>query len=532
MSLPLRAALALLAAILTRLALPGDFCLSFLAWIAVVPFFLTLSGARPLQRAMLGLTYGTLLWGLSIGWLPEAMVRWLSLPLTEGFVSTAALCFYHAMPYLMFGLISGAGNESAGGAGILLRDAALLTALLGLYPAIFPGTVALALYESPLLIQAAELGGIHLILFAVLLVNRCGAEMVRRLHLGMRPLVPAFLLLGTILLVSVYGTVRLQQMHAVQDMASHEDSATVAMVQPAIPITPKESNQSVALTAAMLLTENMLFTAPPTDVVVWPEVPLDLGCDEMSLERHGFVRHARTLNTPLLVNCIDYTAGDHDRQKRGAVQGEAAPAYNSAVLLNENGSVVARYHKQILFPFGEYVPFTRSINLLRRLAPATPAYRPGTEATVFDLGRGQRLAPLLCYEAVFPSIIRAALNKGGTVLINMADDAWFDHSAASELHLSFLPFRAVEFRMPLVRSDNAGISAFIAASGEILPGTKTGLFQQTVQRRQLFMAGRERTIYDRYGDLWLYGVILLYGLNCLGRHFRGGATGTMNRKPF
>lgn len=240
---------------------------------------------------------------------------------------------------------------------------------------------------------------------------------------------------------------------------------------------------------------------PPADLVVWPEIPIDLGCDPVSLERYGFVRHARSVNTPVLVNCIDCGTGGGDRQVAGR-GADAAPAYNAALLLDGSGRPLARYHKRLLFPFGEAVPWSREIPLLSRLAPATPAYRPGSEATVFDLGNGRRVIPLLCYEAVFPRAVRAAVKNGGTVLINMTDDAWFGDSDASELHLTFLPFRAAEFRTPLVRANNAGISAFITAGGEILPGSKSALFQRTVQQRTVYMPP-ERSLYFRAGDLFL-----------------------------
>lgn len=104
------------------------------------------------------------------------LVGWLGLPFGEGVISTAAICCYHAVPYLIFGLVGGFGPE--GRWGRLPWDAALLTALLALFPVIFPGHVALGLYQSPLFIQAADLGGMPLVLFGVLLVNRCGADLI------------------------------------------------------------------------------------------------------------------------------------------------------------------------------------------------------------------------------------------------------------------------------------------------------------------------------------------------------------------
>ena len=514
-----RILLALLAALLTRLALPG-YGFSLLVWVAVAPLFLALSGARPRQRMLLGMIYGTVIWALAICWLPGAMVGWLGLPFAEGTVSTAAICLFHAVPYLIFGLVGGFGPESEGGR--LLWDAALLTALLGLFPVIFPGHVALGLSQSPLFIQAADLGGMPLVLFGVLLVNRCGADLILRRGERLNLAPPLALLVAVMALVVGYGAVRLRQIHAGEAATGYDRTIGVVTVQPDVPTRPDGRYQAAALGAAMLATEGAMAKMPPADLVVWPEIPVDLGCDPASLERYGFVRHARAVNTPVLVNCIDYGAGDDDRQGSGEGD-DAAPAYNAALLLDGSGRPMERYHKRLLFPFGEAVPCAREIPLLSRLAPATPAYRPGSEATVFDLGNGRRLAPLLCYEAIFPGAIRAAVNNGGTVLINMTDDAWFGDSDASELHLAFLPFRAVEFRTPLVRANNAGISAVIAATGEILPGTKTGLFQRTALRQELVIPG-ERTLYCRCGDLFLYGLIAVCGIDLVRRRYVGKGT--------
>ena len=498
MTTPTRILLALSAALLTRLALPG-YGLSPLVWIAIAPLFLALSGAQTRQRILLGMSYGVLFWGLAISWLPGATAGWLGLPFAEGIVSTAAICLYQAVPYLIFGLVGGFGPK--GGWGRLLGDAALLTLLLSVLPMIFPGHVAYGLYQSPLFIQAADLGGMPLVLFGVLLVNRCAADLILRRAAGLNLAPPLALLVAVMALEVGYGAVRLRQIHAGEAAAGYDRTVSVVAVQPAVPVRPEGGGQRASMISAMSLTEQTLFTAPPADLVVWPEIPVDLGCDPASLERYGFLRHARSVNTPVLVNCIDYGTGDDDRQ--GAGRGDdAAPAYNAALLLDGSGRPLARYHKRLLFPFGEAVPCAREIPLLSRLAPATPAYRPGSEATVFDLGNGRRVIPLLCYEAIFPRAIRAAVNNGGTVLINMTDDAWFGNSDASELHLAFLPFRAVEFRTPLVRANNAGISAFITAGGEILPGSKSALFQRTVQQRTVYLPP-ERSLYCRLGDLFL-----------------------------
>ena len=495
--------LTLLAGLLTRLALPG-FSVTHLTWIALVPFFLAQQGATERQRACLGLLYGVTIWAGSIAWLPQALWNWVQVPPVIGIGGTVILSLWHALPYLLFGLRGRLFPDDERCAG-LLRDAALLTVLLSVLPMLFPGHVALGLYQSPRFIQTADLGGMPLVLFSVLLVNRCGADLLRRLSSGVNLRPPALLLATVLAGVALYGTFRLGQFQRGEGA-----TLTVVAVQPAIPTSLEGTRQQESIASAAALTEAVLRGGSPVELVVWPEIPRNIDCDGPEPARLGLIAHARAVQAPLLFNCVDFGAGTEGEEK-GTVR-------NTVLMLDGQGRPAVRYHKQILFPFGEYIPFEREAPWLRRLAPSVSVYRPGTEAKVFDLGRGRGVIPLLCYEAMFGGPIRQGIAKGGNVLINMTDDAWFGRSDASEFHLAFLPFRAVEFRTPLVRANNAGISAVIAATGEILPGTKTGLFQRTALRRELAIPG-ERTLYCRFGDVFLYGLIAVCGIDLVRRRY-------------
>lgn len=85
----------------------------------------------------------------------------------------------------------------------------------------------------------------------------------------------------------------------------------------------------------------------------------------------------------------------------------------------------------------------------------------------------------------------------------MTYDAWFGKTNASLMHLAFLQFRVVEYRTPLVRANNSGISTFIAATGEIMPGTRAGFFQKIVQRCDV-CTPEKRSRYFNISDTFLY----------------------------
>jgi len=169
-----------------------------------------------------------------------------------------------------------------------------------------------------------------------------------------------------------------------------------------------------------------------------------------------------------------------------------AEAYNSAFLLVPNKAVPqARYDKNHLVLFGEYVPFRYTYHWLYKwLNSITPWGRNGIE---YSLGAGSGFQPIgfeaasrggktyragtmICYEEIMPYIGRAfartegraADAKGVDLLLSISNDGWFLHSAELEQHLAAGVFRAVENRVGVARSVNTGASGFILPSGRIV----------------------------------------------------------------
>ena len=127
------------------------------------------------------------------------------------------------------------------------------------------------------------------------------------------------------------------------------------------------------------------------------------------------------------------------------------------------------FGKQRLVPFGEYLPLEDYFLVLRALFPGTLKYLPGHEDILFKVAPGILAVPSICYEAMFQDHIRKFIPKGGNVIFNMTDDAWFGKSPASAVLLAAGLYRAVEFRVPMVRTTNSGNGCFIRATGEIVP---------------------------------------------------------------
>jgi apolipoprotein N-acyltransferase len=147
--------------------------------------------------------------------------------------------------------------------------------------------------------------------------------------------------------------------------------------------------------------------------------------------------------------------------------------YNSAVLLDRQGQMLARYDKVHPVLFGEYVPLADRYPWLARLTPLRTSLEHGAGPVSFPLGKF-RLAPDICYETVLSHLIRgqvnalAAAGEPPDMLLNLTNDGWFWGSSELDLHLICGVFRAIECRRPLLVAANTGFSAWIDSNGRIL----------------------------------------------------------------
>jgi len=152
------------------------------------------------------------------------------------------------------------------------------------------------------------------------------------------------------------------------------------------------------------------------------------------------------------------------------------------------------------------VPLHRLLFFVDRLAQGTISdFTPGTVAARLPTGVG-RVAIVICYEAIFPELVRRVAGKDAALLVNITNDAWFGTTAAPLQHLAMAAVRAAENRRFMVRAANTGISAIIDPYGRILartPVMESAVLRGTVQTRA------DVTPYAACGDLFAWGCAIL-----------------------
>jgi apolipoprotein N-acyltransferase len=178
-------------------------------------------------------------------------------------------------------------------------------------------------------------------------------------------------------------------------------------------------------------------------------------------------------------------------------RGSTPRYYNSAFMLDDRGATAAVYRKMFLVPFGEYVPFGQVLTFVAPLVEAVGAFAPGQRVTMLPVD-GHMISTAICYEVVYPHLIRDGVLRGSELLTTITNDAWYGETSAPFQHFELAAMRAIEQGRYLARAANTGISGIVDPYGRIT--ARTPLFETTTVIGEVrFLT--ERTLYARIGDL-------------------------------
>lgn len=229
------------------------------------------------------------------------------------------------------------------------------------------------------------------------------------------------------------------------------------------------------------------------DLIVWPEASVPVFLELQGAYREAVSGLASTQASTLLVGGVGV--------ERSATHGDVH-FFNSVFAVDPGGRFVTRYDKSRLVPFGEYVPLRWLLGFLSGLATGiasgdiTPGPRP-TALHVDALGP-YAPAPLICYEVIYPDLVREAVRAGANVLVNVTNDAWYGRTSAPHQFLEIAAMRAAEHRLPMVRAANTGVSAIVDATGAVRSATP--IFERRVLRAEVERGPEGGSPYTRFGD--------------------------------
>ncbi|MGH9351551.1 MAG: apolipoprotein N-acyltransferase, partial [Terriglobia bacterium] len=223
-------------------------------------------------------------------------------------------------------------------------------------------------------------------------------------------------------------------------------------------------------------------------LVIWSENSAPFFFNRDPIFRGALESLARQAHAYVVANTITFLGGENSMPQ------------NTAVVLAPSGSVILEYHKIHLVPMGEYVPSWLRFTRMSKVTSEVSDFVPGSVYGGAQTPEGA-LGVFICYEAIFPQLVRRLTPAGPGVLVNISDDAWYGKSAARFQHFNMARFRAIENHRYLLRATNDGITAVIDPYGRVVASAP--LYCQTaLAARFNFLS--ERTFYTAHGDVFAW----------------------------
>jgi apolipoprotein N-acyltransferase len=460
--------LSLICGVATALAF-AKFNLLFLAWISLIPLLYLLYRKPSKQAFFLSWMAGFGFYAVLIYWIP-------AVPAHYGGLSWSFSFFIYLLFTLFLGLFWGIFGwffcriKQAFPRSVWLLAPCLWVAhefttthfLTG-----FPwGLLGYSQSQNLYFLQTASVLGVYGLSF-VLVLFQCGFLYA----MIFKQRTPFFLALALVLVLHVVGYLGLQE------VTPTSESFTGAVVQGNIPADTDFNRLPQTEFDALFQRHLDLSRQAHTQdarFIVWAElsVPLCFSCDygiyPFYIERLSeFVQE--TQSTLLL--------GTNEIAR----EQEQTFYYNTAACLGPDLSPTF-YHKMHLVPFGEYTPYKKIFFFIANFTHAIGELTPGTD---YVLHRFQDLpfAAPICYEIIFPDIVRNFVRNGSRFLVTITNDAWYGTSSAPHQHFAIAVLRAVENRRFLLRSATTGVSGIIDPYGRILTRSQlhtAGVFMGTI----------------------------------------------------
>ncbi len=279
---------------------------------------------------------------------------------------------------------------------------------------------------------------------------------------------------------------------------SRDNEAKILAVQGNIgqDIKWEQDSQLMTIQKYMDLTKKGVAENPP-DLVIWPETALPFYFQEPTELANKVRQFALENSLDIVTGSPGYKLDEH---------GAGYSLFNRAYLLSSDGFIHDYYDKERLVPFGEYVPLSRYIPFVDKLVEGELDFSSGTITSPL-IKDNLTLGVLICYEIIFPGLVRQRIEQGANIIINISNDAWFGNTSAPVQHLHLSVLRAVEQNRYVIRATNTGISAFIDPAGNVY--NQSALFQDAyiMDRAGLIDA---KTIY--YHLHWTINFLLLAGI--------------------
>ena len=486
--------LAAISGILLVLIFPR-FNFESLAWFAFIPLFSAIEAKTPQSAALLGFITGMVFYTWGLSWINNTLINYGNLPSVVSFMVLGLLAAYLSFYTALFCyLIRRVCKENRGlfflFAPVLWVSLEYIRSTHSEFGFSWLG-LGYSQFKTLHVIQMAEITGVYGISWLIMLLN---AGLYLAWKTWREPGNVGARFISVTLLVFAcwwgYGSVVMDRPNT-----DKNSGLTVGLIQVNVEQFMKWNPVFQKVVMGKYRDLTLVAAQSKPQLIVWPETAMPFYYNQHPVGTEFVNDLARQTQTPILFG------SPHKENKDGHTT-----HYNSAYLVSETGDTQNRYDKIHLVPFGEFVPFRKLLFFVEKMVEMIGDFGRGKEATLFDVA-GYKAGVSICYEIIFPDLIRQAVKNGADFLINITNDAWFGKSAASYQHMSMGALRAVENRVPIVRAANTGISGTIDANGALRD--ETDLFVEAAKITKITPRQRGLTFYTAYGDVFSWICLVL-----------------------
>ena len=473
----------ILSGALTALSFP-KFGLSFLCWISLIPFIFAIYKKTPKQSFLLGFLGGVAFNAILIYWIPAVPAHYGNLSTGMSLLIYAIFVFYLALYWAFFSLCFTKIQKSFPRLVFFLAPFLWIgfEYILSHFLTGFPwGLLGYTQYKNLWILQLASVTGIYGISFVIVLFQSLFVfSMIQRLR------TPFFLGLSFAILLHIWGWATMKSAPPM------EDSFQASVIQGNVPF-DMLWNQIPDTQIRDLFDQHIDLSLEAhktgASLIIWPEfsVPLCFSCAYSIYPefKNGLARFVQDTGTTLLLGTNE------------TVMSEQGPQYYNTALCLRPDLKTSQYHKMHLVPFGEYIPYKKIFFFIENMTQAIGELSAG-DKYVLHRFEGKEFGTPICYEIIFPDLVRKFVKKGADFLVTITNDGWYGTSSAPFQHFAIAVVRAVENRRFLLRSATTGVSGIVDPFGRILCRsemmTRTHLSETIAPIKTL-------TPYTRYGDL-------------------------------
>lgn len=535
-----------------------------LAFVGLIPVLAVTRGASDavlLRRAFL---FGFLINLFGFPWVAQLVSDFGGFPFVVGLLLLFVLCAQQGLvPALAFFLARKIERALGWRHGYALPMT--YVAIEFLMPLIFPWRLGHSQVFHLNYLQLAELGGVHLMTFGVVLVNVGLYDVVRvgraraLTSLGSVPRV-AWYALAFFVFAQFYGAWRVRAVEASQVGLP---TVRIGLIEGDIPIDEKWDTTLFQRNLLAYQKLSVEAVEQGAELLIWPESSYEIGeyryfstngefvisptidrsitrlpqstapfgtTGEFGLPKIDRVALQRNFTTPVLVGTTTYRRLGPDEQGVFPPVGRGIPRkilfYNSVLMADSQGSIEGIVDKVVLMPLSETFPGwqflwgTLGINPFVWL-PTMGLFGSGDGPEVIEHKVSSeksdsgilKIGILNCYEDLMPGFVREMQKtRAPHLMVNMTNDAWFGRDFAPAQHMALAVPRAVEVRTWLLRATNTGVTTFVDASGRVR--ARTSVYDPEILVHDVPVMTASRTPYVAFGEWVAFGAIgfSLFGL--------------------